>query len=217
MTIFMASNHHNPFRIEQGDRRFNVCERQEAKLFSPKQDKTAEVNKLQVELQEFADYLYSIEADIDRASEPIENDAKRRLQEITATSAESVAKHLRAGDLAFFLDHLPPSSSFEIQTQYFDNVKFDVNRSYRKVCIEAIEKASYKANVTLNHAELFSLFMALTGSCPNTKVKLASYLGKIGLTIKPHNVGGKTVRGFRVSWKCSKPVLTKFKHLLTES
>lgn len=202
LNIMMASNQHNSMRIEANDRRFNVCSRQEQKLFAIGENQTLFMQKLEAELQLFANYLSAYQCDENAARTPVENAAKAQLKATTQTAAEEVAEALLTGDLDYFLSMQPAKSA--VMT-LFDNNLINTSDMYQDVMQKAQLQLQTNRVLFLSHQELFALFEVLVGGMPKTKTKLTKRLNHLGLGlhISPHKnpATGKSQRGVKITWK----------------
>jgi hypothetical protein len=86
--------------IQEGDRRINVCPRQETKL----QITPEEVAQITEELSAFSQYLTHYSVDTQLVRTPLENEAKQSLQEAARTSIEEFFHAVSDGDLEYFLE-----------------------------------------------------------------------------------------------------------------
>lgn len=202
LNIMMASNQHNSMRIEANDRRFNVCPRQEQKLFPPGKNPAVFIQSLTLELQEFANYLSVYSIDENAVKTPLENAAKAQLKATTQTACEEVAEALLTGDLDYFLS-LQPSASANGMMTLFENSTVITSDIYQDVMHQAQLQLQTNHVHFLAHQELFALFEVLIGNMPKTKAKLAKRLNHLGLHIMPHSnhATGKTQRGVKITWK----------------
>ncbi|MET0087587.1 MAG: primase-helicase family protein [Sedimenticola sp.] len=207
LNLIMASNQPNSMRIEENDRRFNVCPRQEQRLLKNGKGGEKLVAKIHEELPDFANYLVSRTADPERARTTLETDAKRELQTITQTAIEEVAEALREGNLQYFIVHAPTGESNFEDRITFGGESVNLVDEYRVIirCAHDIY-LSGKSHV-LNHRELFVLFEVLVGKMPHTKARLKKRLGHCHIQIKPHSYKGTSARGFRIQWQGDKAQL----------
>jgi hypothetical protein len=203
INFMMASNRHNSMRIDDNDRRFNVCQRQEKTLRQKYSDIPALLRSIESELQDFADFLYSYAVDVDMVRTPIENSAKKLLAGTTQTSSEAVANALIQGDLEFLMEHRPDREAYH--TCKFDgNAYFAPGKRYLEIIETATQIASSNQAQVLDHADLFAIFELLVGKMPSTKIKLGKLVGHQGLEIKGHTSQGRSVRGCKVKWRTTK-------------
>lgn len=107
--------------IQEGDRRINVCPRQETKLeITPE-----EVAQIKKELVAFSQYLTHFTVDEVKVRTPLENEAKAAAQQAARTSIEEFFYAASHGDLQFFID-----GADEESTEYtaLANYKMSVER-----------------------------------------------------------------------------------------
>jgi hypothetical protein len=101
----LASNAIIPIGIDDGDRRYNICQRQEKPY--PGKNRTKLRKDAEAEIQSFTNYLISRNADLEVAQRPIANEAKNILAEQHLTTSGEFCHKIRRGDIHFFLDFLP--------------------------------------------------------------------------------------------------------------
>lgn len=100
--IIFASNDYDAMHISESDRRFNVAARQEAKL----QITHEEVEALEDELQEFANFLFSYKIDYKKIETVMENQAKHDMRKSSLSSIEQFFSAIKRGDLDFFVQFI---------------------------------------------------------------------------------------------------------------
>tara|TARA_R110000787_G_C13441618_1_gene446435 strand:+ start:7316 stop:9154 length:1839 start_codon:yes stop_codon:yes gene_type:complete len=200
INIMMASNQHNSMRIESNDRRFNICPRQEQKLFPSGKNPAVFIQSLTLELQEFANYLSAYSIDENAVKTPLENAAKAQLKATTQTAGEEVAEALLAGDLNYFQTMQPMNSSVHT---FFENHPINIGDMFEALMQQALRHQQSNQAHFLKHHDLFVFFEALVGSMPKTKAKLSKRLNHLGIHIQPHFIPviGKTQRGVMINWK----------------
>ena len=193
LNLILSSNRPNAMRIEANDRRFNVCPRQEENLLREGESADDFIAQVQSELQDFADYLMSRDADRAKARQALKNDPKRNLQSVTQMPMEEVASALSSGNLGYFIDHRPskaPTSGRGHAT--FEAKAVPIREVYRQVLGEALDAAADGKKHVLSHEKLFSLFRLLVGPMPETKPSLSQRLRREQLVVEPHTVNRKT-------------------------
>jgi Family of unknown function (DUF5906) len=215
LNVITASNQPNSMRIEDNDRRFNVCPRQEHKLLNESEKGKTLIASLRNELPAFADYLASRTADTSLARTALENAPKQELQRITQTAIEEVCEALRNGDLAYFASNMPDKLDDIHRTIEFNHVGLHIADEYRHVLRAAIAACKASDTHLLSHQNLFILIEPLVGKCPQSKTKLSKYLGHHRIEVKPHTVGITSHRGFKTKWCANESELAQWEQLLT--
>jgi len=198
LNILMASNQANSMRVEGNDRRFNVCHRQQKKLFNELESGEQFLKCIKSELQDFANYLHTHSASKNLAKTALDNSAKHDLQATTQTALEEVIEALTKGDLGYFSDMKPEGDSPLIIK--FDGQIITINKQYLALLKTAVSLATKSKRHILTHKDLFTITEALVGNMPSTKGKLSKRLGHAGLKVSPHTINGKTLRGYKVNW-----------------
>lgn len=199
LNIIMASNKPNSMRIEDNDRRFNVCPRQENKLLTGGENGADFIKNIQDELCEFSDYLKTYNTNRNIAGTSLENSAKKDLQRITQTAMEEVAEALLTGNINYFIENQPESNT-EI-TSIFDDFTFKVSGTYKNIIEMARNHYNAGESHLLKHRDLYTLFEHLVGNMPRSKAKLSKRLGHVQIHVRPITTGTTSQRGFLVKWK----------------
>jgi hypothetical protein len=110
-TLFF-SNNEDAIRIPEGDRRINVCPRQEMKLMAlfrakSQREQMQQVSDMIEEIDKespiFVGAMMQMQYDANAARLVIENDAKRLMQRASRTKAEDFRAALVNGDISYFV------------------------------------------------------------------------------------------------------------------
>ncbi len=215
LNLILSSNQPNSMRIEANDRRFNVCPRQEAKLLAPGESGEDLVAQIRAELQDFADYLMSHEADQAKARQALDNEPKRLLQAVTQTAIEEVAAALRNGDLEYFIDNRPsPAFRSLLRSPVFEGREAPIRELYRAFLVEALNVADAANKHVVQHELVFAVLELLVGNMPRTKTKLTHRLRHEGLHIESHTRGKTSRRGLGVHWKATSEQIKEWRELV---
>lgn len=184
------SNATIPIDIEDGDRRFNIAPRQESPY--PGNDRTGLERAVSSEVQEFCNYLFTREADIKLAREPLNNEAKITLADQHTTSTKDICSKIRKGNIGFFLDFLPvnPLSMADDSLPFYEEV------------IQLVMDQQDEGKLFVQ-GEITSLFLYLTDQMPS-KAKFASLLKKNGLIPKRMRRGGNPSQAVEITWTITK-------------
>lgn len=105
----LFSNQHNMLPLPEGDRRYNVCPRQERKLRDVCDTRDL-YNGIRAEIATFGSLMHGWAADVDAAKICLNNSAKRAARAASRTMAEEFAAALTKGDLDFMLQMLEMSA-----------------------------------------------------------------------------------------------------------
>lgn len=168
--FLIYSNTTEPVYIPSDDRRFSVAVRQNTKLHITKQ----EVESIEDELQAFADFLIHMEVDLNKATKPLINDARRRVQELTRDTNEEVAQRIMEGDLEFFFDNAP-----DIEV---DGELMDKTHSLLPTYKEAIHEILINLDTgRVSRDAMQTLFFYTAGNIPMSKNKFTKFLAHKGI------------------------------------
>lgn len=113
-----TTNEIHALHLKKGDRRFNICPRQEVMLVNAPwyRDDLEEV--VTAELQEFVWYLKQIKVNVPLTKRVIDNEPKRLLQEISKTNQEHFFEALADGNLAWFEQNLVRKDGDYLDSKY---------------------------------------------------------------------------------------------------
>ena len=190
----LFTNEHDALPIENGDRRMNVCPRQEIKLNERYPDIMDDIKKkLPEEIKKFANLLHACETDEGLAQVVLENDAKQIMRETSMTSVEVFCSALRQGNFEFFaelLDRQPGMGTGDDTTILLSCQ--NTLRGWMKQILDG------KQEVLTTPAELRPLYMMLVGNI-QTDHKLRQLLAKKAIVPQQRRVGDSVVR--RISIK----------------
>lgn len=184
-SFIFNSNKIDPVTVETGDRRFNVGEYQPNKI----QISDIQLNALSSELVTFSNKLITHKVDTDKVRTPLMNEAKRRMQMASRTSADIVADALLTGQLDALWDALPSdtkslvSISAQMQAADYTSLVHDLVKTKR---------------AKLSRDELYIIFEYNVGKIPSSPYKLTQYLKHKGLDIKNIRLFGKQTKGIEI-------------------
>ena len=188
-----ASNKPDPVAVDKNDRRFNVGPYQGVEFPRPTD---AEIEAIESELQAFYHYLLTYPVDKHVASTPLQSDARNTLIQLSQTTSESTSDALREGDMDFFIDQLPTSDVYKLDSKLLVKVE-----TYRRVVCDILCRIK-NDYCTVRRDELFTLFDYTVGGMSASPATFSRFLGHKQLTIKAIMVPGsnKTERGIAVNW-----------------
>lgn len=106
--ILLLTNGTRPVQIEQGDRRFNVGERQEERLLPTPNEVAALVD--QRELKDLAEMLGSWIVNDAMLIQPYGGEAKAIIYESTHSLLDRIARAIHQGETTFFVDNRPDAT-----------------------------------------------------------------------------------------------------------
>ncbi len=196
------SNKRKPVMVPSGDRRFNIAERQDTRMFqSPN-----EINALQAgtELDQFADLLLHWPVDELRVIKLIDTQAKKDVHEATTTINQSIADAVMAGDLDFFQARTP--SDTEAAADFYN--RFNPIGMYKEILEKFTVDAERGVPTIVKDEDLFVLFRTLipdTRYFQDSKTWRKRHYKGLGLNVDhQHRVpgpGNKRERGVSVQWE----------------
>src|SRR5690606_29065925 len=103
--VLFFSNKNKPVLIPNGDRRFNVAERQNERMFlSPNELKALQLG---AELDDFADLLLHWPVDELKVTQLIDTQTRQDMHEATTAINQQIADAVMEGNLEFFMSRIP--------------------------------------------------------------------------------------------------------------
>lgn len=184
-TFLFATNRHHGIILSKGDRRFNVCPRQEKKLhdmpwYPGHEEWLAMVTS---ELPEFVRYLKTINVTTADVSRPINNEAKRKLQEMSTTTSEDFFVALKNGDITYLQENLVSEPMrLETYTQtaaILHSIKERGNATTEELC--KLYNYMYRKDLSVaSFGKLISMYVEEKQSI---------------------RVNGEPRKGYKISWK----------------
>lgn len=205
--LFM-SNTFTPVKPSAKDRRYNIAERQDKRMFlSPNELKILQTG---AELEQMADVLQRWPVDEQRVIQLIETKAKADVHEATSTINQLIAEAVMKGDLQFFIDRMP--SDAEAMADFHN--KFSPIGMF-KALIDKYTGCCGKP-VLVKDEDLFVLFRTLipdTRYFQDSKTWRKRHYKSLGLDVdKQHRIPGdpnRRERGLMITWVKPEFVETK--------
>jgi hypothetical protein len=202
--MLFFSNKGTAVHISKTDRRYNVADFQREKLG----DKLAEgeYDKIDNELEHFAFYVASLEADVSRASKIYQTEARERMQKLSLTSLETTAQSIINGDFEALWSAMPDQN-------HLDSIStMDVHAAYAsayatlmiRIARDIIETGGKFMN-RLTRDELYTMFAYLVNNKLDRSVnKFTTLLGHMGIETKRFRRGEDRFHGYEVkNWYAS--------------
>lgn len=202
-SFIIASNEDAPLFIAYNDRRFNVSPPQPNKI----RISAKEIERINEELDDFATYLASREADEALARTPLLNKAREDMMARTQTTPDRVAAAFKTGDLSFFIEahtnvmEVVPGAKNYATVQAYD-------MALRQIC----EKALLDKEAKVWREQLRAIFEHLVGDMPQGVTKFGQYMGHRGIHYERmyHEDRGCSHQGIQVTWKVDQDEVRAF-------
>ena len=190
--FLISTNKQTAVYMGPEDRRFNIANRQNSRLFlEPEQ-----IEAFTTERKAFATYLASRKASLPQARAIIDTQARRDLIETTSTSNEALAHAILQGNLEFLLDLLP-TGDFGQDTgvdQAF------AKQAYLSILREALEAARNHTYHRLTRDELQAIFKYCGENIPKSPNKFTYFLKHLGIQTQPCRKDGNVLKCVDVEW-----------------
>ena len=191
---FLANEKHVA-HVSAADRRYTVCARQD----TPLEITDEEVRILfEEELLQVAAYFMSRKADMQLARTPLDNAARRFVQQLSMDSNEEVFEAIIQGDFQFFIDSWPDE---DMQDGAVNSITQRALMTYREAMIEVYDN---RETGRISRKAIESLVWHLTGNKQATAHKATKWINHHGLDINLIRMQDGPVRGYEVkNWKIS--------------
>jgi hypothetical protein len=183
--ILFFSKEHDALDISETDRRFNVAPRQEQKI----QISPAEVEAINAELPQFAQFLLSYQADEARAKTAIDNLAKKQMRSASQDAFEQLVQAVADGDLEYYMLFMNAELPVNQDIQTFSGYK-QVMRTWA---------ASVNKKTFISADQLDAAFAYLMPNDRATPQNLQRRFSRKGMLLTIHGVA----RGVWATWKAT--------------
>jgi hypothetical protein len=199
-----GSNKSQPVVIPRNDRRYNVGQYQRSKLEITLEEVE---QKLPLEIQAFADYLFSRVADKDVACRPLLTEDRETLMALSETSVEKTANAITMGDLELLWDAMPDEKL--IDALHHSSTAAMAAQAYINFLKRAVEDAYNGRPTRTSREELGAVFQHCVGNVPTSAHKLTTYLSHYGIHLvrlrDTHE--GTRMYGKDIEWHVAKEFL----------
>ncbi len=190
MNVLLFSNHADSTPVAVTDRRFNIAPLQHTPLKNRVENLELFVSRLQEELPRFAIMLASVEATLGEVQVPLMNSAKREMQELTMTAAETLARALKTCDFEFFADMM----EFSTATYGGDaGTLMTAKNGIRKFVNEMANPGADKM-IGIDRTTIHALYMVHTSDFSVTTHKVSQALGKHQVKWSRKSIEGRIPR-----------------------
>ena len=186
--IIFSTNKLQGAQIDMDDRRYNVGAYQRQKLTDVLTDYDIDV-LIPAEVEAFAHYLRTRNADVARARLPLDNAPRRLLQAIGQTAIDEISMHLKKGNLEYFVDYISDPDDA--------GIKKYAAQAYRDLIVGLVQTQ----RPYLTRADLQIILAWLLDSVPNSPVKFGAYIKHHDMELTPQWINGKTLRVLPTPWK----------------
>lgn len=208
--FIVASNKHDPIKVDRSNRRFNIAPRQEHPLIKTKLIDgimtSEEIDEgLGRELYAFAGYLLNRQADRELLLSPVQTEAQERLKELSSTTGETIAYNLQNGNLAYFVENWPDDSN---PTRFRLATGVNNALNYEQLLDEFFANVGKRTNVPIKMAH--ALFYYITGM-EQHPAKFIDYTRHLGLNPKKINYKGTSPRGlYGITWHATPELIAEW-------
>lgn len=215
--FIFSSNKNKPVQIAgENDRRYNVGTFQPNRLNMTRQE--VEVDLL-AELPKFTSYLMTREADLQKATLIIKNEARKALIYESQTSIDVLVNNLRTGELSALYESKSQQEVIGIYGQkrmdtaiefnkLVDNWVLTLTKGLREGTCRAVktiindtvvEMVEHKTFVTRD--QLMVVFEHCIGGMPETPNKFTSMLKHKGVLLTPRRINKDKTTALEVTWR----------------
>ncbi|MDP1624381.1 MAG: DUF5906 domain-containing protein [bacterium] len=182
------SNKRNAVQLEEGDRRFNICPRQEAKLetrsWLPNGGIDELIQLLEKEVAEFVQFLKQRDVDVRHVFSPMENQAKRDMMAVTQSVHDLFFQKVRELDWDWFEEHINGSCD-------------DKRRPAADRAIACLVEE--RGGNCITFGTIFALYNNIVHEGPTdiSKSRFSKKLTYHGFKMETLKVRGQSVKGYR--------------------
>lgn len=190
--IIMASNKPEPVVLTSQDRRYNIAVYQPVRLVLTQK----ELDRIDVELQSFHDFMMSYKADRHLASTLVDTEDRRTMISISETSIDVAVTRLLSGDIEFFIDQLPSDDTYKRNPLKNNKVE-----DYKEALLAVISRTDASTGAcNISRDELHVMFGYTVGNVPETPNKFTSMLKHHRIHMTKVWVAARAVQGIKVTW-----------------
>lgn len=196
-----SSNKKKPVTLPPSDRRFNIGMFQSRRL----EISQKEIDKIEGELQHFANYLTEYKASFERAKSILNTADRREIQKLSITSVDALAHSLCEGDLMTLWEAMPDEELLE---------EIGITNPKAAAYATLVRRLSYETVSDITRDELALIFEHCVGRVPEGQQKFTAYLRHHGINLKRLRIGNHLAYGFRVEWAVSPEDLELIRDIL---
>lgn len=204
--VLLASNQPVSVTVGRHDRRYNVARWQPKRLFLTQK----EIKLIDEEVAGFAGYLASRSASMDKATQLLDTEDRRKLQEISANSTDETAQAILDGDLDFFFSALPEHKVNPGENPFW-HLQLD---AFKQILAEATEYVLAREEHILTRDQLHTLLRFCIDNIPASPHKFTKFLKYHGVYTRRLRKDSQLIYGIKVNWKVSPEIKTELKKLI---
>ncbi len=190
--FIIGGNERDMLRPSEGDRRYNVCPRQEVKLRHSHAELTENLELIDKEVPAFAAALLNFKVYERAVRTPLDNDAKKLLREASRTVVEDFFASLRSGDLDFFAQILDMDDNTD-PTSLLPAAKNAVRGM--------LSRLEVNNGLKVSSEHLHFMFQVLMGHTKGSLQMFSKMLAREGMAPVRVRIGEKTLRGLHIGFK----------------
>jgi len=141
----------------------------------------------------------------------MESAAKDHIKYLTRNSIDLFTDALNEGNVQYFFDNLPSTSSGF--SQEVDHILLTKHTQYRHLVdsmFSVLLAKDTKNKINLTRDDLILMADYLIGKTPTTSNKFTSFIKHHNLKIKPVKINSQTVQGFTMHMKANNELLTEW-------
>ena len=183
------SNKPKPVSIPPSDRRTNVGQFQHTRLFPTSE----ELDKIEGELEAFAAHLTAYKADKNRASQVLQTEDRKAIQEVSISSPEKLANAILKGDMEYLWKHVEQSENTIVDP---DNAAY--NAVVYKISRQLL--AQTKPILRISNADLRALYgLGKIKDGISKGGQFDNFMLNIGIKSKKMRIDGVSLWGIEVA------------------
>ena len=203
--FIFVSNHFDAVQIESDDRRYTVAPYQTEKLLDVFTNEELDV-VIPQELSQYARYLLTREANVEKARIPITNQAKEEMRFAAMSTADLFVDAIKRGDLDWLVQRYVEGEA--TQHSHGMAVKRAMERWFPDV---------NQGRTPVFKADLFEFYLFITDHDRSNEVQFGKMLTTRGFSIKNSDrvtIDGQRKSGVYIEWKASEETIQTLERLL---
>ncbi len=204
-SFMFSSNRPQPVFIPETDRRYNVGNFQSEKLMPPNDE------KVEQELQAFAEFLLSHKASIERANTVLQTEARARIAKLGMTSIAEICRDIKEGDFDKLWIARPDERMLAVS-----GIVNEVTSNASAYGMLMRDIAAHFDSV-ITREEMYIIIKYHVGGIGEQQGKFTKLLSHNGIELKRVSKHGRKMYGIPIKWKVSDEIREEIKQTLTPS
>ena len=186
--LLFFSNMPRPVSIPASDRRYNIGKFQPDRFITT----SAELDKIEDELEAFTAFLTAYKADPHRAAQVLDTEDRREIQRLSITSTQEIATAILKGDLEYLWSYVTNGS--------VSNIIDPIESQYNAVVYRLTRDVLNGQKFQISREEIHTIFQLSNKDTPKGN-RFTSFLRHQGVTLSRLRVNGALIYGYETMVK----------------